>query len=121
MARYALPILKTVPTGVYDAVTQASAFGANGQQSMELDRNMRRFLMFINNTGAAQTITIQTPGLIEGAGIAEKVLSMPTQYQIWVVGPFNPEIYAQPDGSMYIDYSTPAGQIGASALELGLI
>jgi len=58
-----------------------------------------------NGSGAGITVTIKTPAKIEGIDIAEIEVAIPATTGDKLIGPFDPSIFNQSDGKVYVDYS----------------
>lgn len=63
-----------------------------------------------NDSGASITVTVQTPGTIEGLAIADLAVAVPAS-GTREIGPFPPSVFAQPldavdgPGRVLVDYS----------------
>ena len=85
----------TVPTyGAVDAV--------NGD---EFTNDGRTFIHVKNGAGAPITVTISTPGTVDGLAVAERTVSV-TNASEKMIGPFPPGTYNQATGEVHLDYSS---------------
>jgi len=66
-------------------------------------------IIHILNTGDETTLTIQTPGTVDGLAIPDREVTIPATTGDKIVGPFPPESYNQSDGKVYIDWSQVTG------------
>lgn len=64
----------------------------------------RIILHVVNGNVADRTVTIQTPGTVDGLAIAERTIVV-TAAEARFIGPFPPGIYNQSDGMVYVDFS----------------
>jgi hypothetical protein len=64
------------------------------------------FLYVKNASGSPITVTIDTPGLVDGLAIANLTVSVPATTGERMIGPFPPGIYNQADGNVYVDWSS---------------
>ena len=58
----------------------------------------------INNGATAFTLTVITPMTVEGLAVADKTYSIGAN-EIHEIGPFDPKLYNNADGLVFIDYS----------------
>jgi hypothetical protein len=71
--------------------------------------NDGRMVLEVKNTSASSVnVTVQTPGSIDGLAIADLVVAVPATNGDKIIGPFQPGIYNQPDGTIYVDFSAVA-------------
>lgn len=64
----------------------------------------RIFMEVKNDDASSQTVTVPTPGDVDGLAIADLVVSL-TAGQTKLIGPFAPGTFNQSDGLVYIDPS----------------
>ncbi len=98
MARTNITVVEITRDGV--AATEVAGDVTNGNQ---FDHGARTFLRARNADVAQQTVTIITPGTVDGLAIADRVVTIPagaTRY----IGPFTND-YRQSDGKVYVDVS----------------
>ncbi len=101
MPRTALTVTEISRTGV-DRPSQAVGDVANGNSIAGNDG--RVFLEVTNDDAATQTVTIQTPGTIDGLAIADLVVSLAAA-AVKLIGPLSPTTFNQSDGLVYVDPS----------------
>jgi len=65
----------------------------------------RVFLQVKNTNGAAVTVTIDTPGSVDGNAIANLAVIIPLTSGDKLIGPFPPAIYNQSDGTIKVTFS----------------
>lgn len=61
------------------------------------------FLEVANGSGSAVTVTLATPGTVEGLAIADRAVSIPAS-ETWKIPV--PKIFAKPDGRCDVTYSS---------------
>ena len=82
--------------------TYSAADQANGQQF----QNTGRELIHVKNTnGATRTLTVPTPGSVDGLAVADAAFIIPATTGDKFIGPFPPAVYNQADGYLYMDWS----------------
>lgn len=111
MSRTALTVQEVVRTGITVSLTAAQTTDGNSAPN---DGNTY-FEVKVATAGAC-TVTVQTPGTVDGLAIADRTISVPGTTGDKVFGPFPPDKYNQADGSIYIDVSK-ACTIGAFRLK----
>lgn len=99
MARTALVPQQVVRAGLTPVFSAANADG----HSVANDGHV--MLEVKNGSGAPITVTVQTPGTVDGLAIAELVVTIPATSGDKMIGPFQPGIYNQADGTIYVDFS----------------
>lgn len=88
-------------TGLTPAYTAAQAAGSGSNSFL----NDGRTFIHIKNGGASPiTATFQTPGSVNGLAISDLVITIANAAEK-VVGPFEPGIFNQSDGKVYVDWS----------------
>lgn len=65
-------------------------------------------LLHVKTTTNACTVTIQTPGMVDGQAIADRAVVIGTSSER-LIGPFPARIYNQPSGEVYLDFSAVTG------------
>ncbi len=65
----------------------------------------REFLHVKNGAVSPITVTIQTPGLVDGLAVAELTVAVPNAGER-MIGPFPTNIYNQAGNMVYVDYSS---------------
>lgn len=98
MARTASAVQQIVRTGLTPAYSAANADGHS------IANDGRVFQHIKNGSGSSINVTAQTPATVDGLAVAERVVAIPAGEER-MIGPFQPGIYNQADGSVYIDYS----------------
>jgi len=99
MARTEMNHQQIVRTGLEQTYAAAHADGN------KFSNDGRMFLHVKNGAGAPITVTIQTPGQVDGLAIADQVVTV-TNGEERMIGPFPPNIYNQDDRMVYVDYSS---------------
>lgn len=67
--------------------------------------NSGKEFFHVKTGGTGATVTVQTPGTVDGNAIADKSYVLGTNTER-MIGPFPPSVYNQADGSVYIDFSS---------------
>ena len=62
------------------------------------------FFYVNNGSGSAVTVTVDTPGTVDGLAITDLTLSVPAG-EDRIFGPFPADYYRQSDGSVHVDFS----------------
>lgn len=71
--------------------------------------NDGKTMLSVLNTGSESTLTIQTPGTVDGLAIADRTVVIPATTGKKFIGPFPPTQYNQSDGKVYLDWSSATG------------
>lgn len=71
--------------------------------------NDGRTFIHVKNTGVETTLTIQTPATVRGFAVAEDTKTIPATTGDKMYGPFEPELYNQANGQVYLDWSQVTG------------
>lgn len=100
-SRSTLVVYDVVRTGVKPVYVSA---GAGGELHDAFPNDGRVILNVKNGAGAPITVTIETPGTVDGLAIAELIVTVPNAEERWI-GPFPPNTYNQDAGTVYVDYS----------------
>ena len=99
MARNTLtvqPIIRTGLTASYsDATTGGIAFANEGRSVVHIK----------NGSGATTTLTIVTPGTVDGLAISDRTVQIAAATEEFI-GPFQPGIYNQSTDVVHVDIST---------------
>jgi len=98
MARTTLSIQDIVRSGLNPSYEAANADGES------VDNNGRVFLHIKNGSGVSVTVTIQTPGTVDGLAVADRTVVIPAGEER-MPGVFPPADYNQSDGAVYVDFS----------------
>lgn len=88
-------------TGIVPAYTAAQAPGSG---SNAFANDGRTHIHIKNGSGSAMTATFQTPGSVNGLAIADLVVTVAAGAEK-KVGPFEPGLFNQSDGKVYVDWS----------------
>lgn len=112
MARTARAVQEINRAGLAETFTAAD--NTNGET---IPNDGRTFLHVKNTGGGACTVTVATPGQVDGLAIADLTATVPATTGDRLIGPFPPGIYTQADGNVYVDYSTGTG-IAVAAVRL---
>jgi len=71
--------------------------------------NDGRTILFIKDTAATPTVTIYTPGTVDGLAVADRTIVLVNHATVGIfVGPFPPSIYNYSDGSVRLIVSAEA-------------
>lgn len=73
--------------------------------------------LHVKNTGSQITVTIDTPATISGMAIADAAVVIPATTGDKMIGPFDPSIFNQTGGYVYVDLS---GQTGVTLAAIKL-
>ena len=99
--RIALTVIDCVREGVVTTEILSTAEGASFA-------NDGRTFLYMLNTAVACTITVKTPGTIDGLDIDELTYVVPIDADVpSMIGPFPPSIYNQSDGTVHVTPSDP--------------
>ena len=90
-------LARTGITPVYNAatVTEGDGFANDG----------RTFIHCLNVSVGIITLTISTPGTVDGLAIADRTVAIPANTGNLMIGPFPPDVYNQSNGQVYLDWS----------------
>jgi len=103
-ARVALTVQEIGHGGAAETFVAAAAAGTGN--SFPCDG---KTWLHVKNTGLIKSMTIQTPGLVDGLAVADRTVSIPATTGDKVIPPLPPSQYAQADGSVYIDLDSETG------------
>ncbi len=98
MARQSLSVQDIERSGLEPSYSSAAGDGHSFQN------NGRVFVHVKNDDGSSKTITIQTPGTVDGLAVADRTVDIPAGEER-MIGPFSPGQYNQSDDTVYVDYS----------------
>lgn len=87
----------TIPAYAAATVTDGDAFLNDGKT-----------IIHVLNGGVQTTVTIQTPALVDGLAIADRAVVVVADTGNKMIGPFEPGLYNQTDGKVYLDWSSVA-------------
>ena len=100
--RIVLTVIDCVRDGVLTTEILSTAEGASFV-------NDGRTFLYMLNAATACTITIKTPGTIDGLAVDELTYVVPIDATVpSMIGPFPPSIYNQSDGTVHVTPSNPA-------------
>lgn len=105
MARTQLPVQTITPAGLAPSYTAGDA--ANGHAFSGNTGDC--FILVRNTSGSACTVTIETPAKFKGLALVPPAVVVPATNGERQIGPFDPSLYQQQDGNVYIDLSTASG------------
>jgi len=98
MARATLTVQEISLAGITPSYTAAEGDG----NSFANDGDV--FLQ-VKNAGSEITVTIQTPAKVGGVDVEEITVVVPATTGDKMIGPFEPTIFNQSGGVVYVDYS----------------
>lgn len=98
MAATALTVQQIVRSGLKPSLAAANADGNY------FDNNGRVYLEVKNDDTASKTVTIQTPGTVDGLAIADLEVTV-TAGESRKIGPFPTNIYNDANGRVNVSYS----------------
>jgi hypothetical protein len=110
MARADLAVQQIVRTGLDPAYSAAVADGH------AVDNTDRPILHVKNGSAGAITVTVPTPASQDGQAIDDLAVSIPAGGE-QLIGPFPGRTFAQPDGTVHVDYSAVTS-VTAAALRI---
>lgn len=99
MPRTDFTVLQIARTGLTAAYT-----AADGSNQNAFVNDGRTYLHVKNGGGGAITVTIDTPGVVDGLAVGNLAVSVGAGVEK-VLGPFPTNIYNQSDGKVYVDWS----------------
>jgi len=74
--------------------------------------------LYVKNGGASPiTVTVITPGAVDGLAIADLPVTV-TNAQERMIGPFPKELYNQPDNTVHVNFSDVTS-VTVAAIQLG--
>ena len=102
MARVSLARQQVSDSGLAAVYSPAQAEG----HSVENDG--RIVLHVCNRSGQPITVTVQTAYIRAGLKLADRVVEVAAGGAVFI-GPLEPDVYNQPNGQVYVDYSATDG------------
>ena len=99
MSLTTLATQQIVRTGLTQALAAANADGSY------VPNDGRMFLRVKNTNGAPITVTVETPGTVDGLAIGDLAVVIPATTGDKVIGPFPPDTYNQSDGTIKVTFS----------------
>ncbi|MCB9172353.1 MAG: hypothetical protein H6637_05455 [Ardenticatenales bacterium] len=112
MARTALAVQEITRSGLTPVLTAANAGGHS------IVNDDFTYIEVVNAGGSACTVTVQTPGTVDGLAVAERAVTVAATSGRKRIGPFPKHIYDQSDGTVYVDFSTVTS-VTVGAFKLG--
>lgn len=107
MALTTLAVQQIVRTGLTPVLAAANADGSYVP-------NDGRTYLEVANSGVETTVTVDTPGTVDGLAVANLAVVVPATTGRKKIGPFPPDTYNQPDGTIKVTFSQVTGiTIGA--------
>lgn len=101
MARTALPVQTLTDAGAAPTFTAANADGNSVPPGS--------VLYFKNTNGSPRVVSIPTPATLAGKAVEDASVSVPATTGERVVGGLRSDLYAQDDGSVYLNYDAVTG------------
>lgn len=102
MARTSLTVTNILNSGITPAYGAANADG-------HYFANDGRVLLQVKNTnGSTRTVTVQTPATVGGLAVAEVAVVVPITTGDKMIGPFDPSLFNQAGGLVYVDFDAVA-------------
>lgn len=99
MARGTLSVQQIARAGIVPAYTAGDA--ANGHQFA----NNEKTFLHVKNAGVGSiTVTLQTPGSVDGLAVADRTVTVANGAEK-MIGPFPAAAYNQSGGLVYVDLS----------------
>jgi len=98
MARTILSVQDIARSGLEPSYEAANADGES------VANNGRVFVHVKNGSGSSVTVTIQTPGTVDGLAVADRTVAIPAAEER-MIGVFPPADYNQSDDAVYVDFS----------------
>lgn len=110
MSTTTLTVQQIVKTGLTESLAAANADGSYVP-------NDGRTFLHVKNSGSQITLTVETPGTVDGNAIADLAVVIPATSGDKMIGPFPPGTYNQADDTIKITFSSVSGvTIGALRL-----
>src|SRR4051812_23213643 len=78
---------------------------ANGSGGNSIPNNDGQIMLIVKTVGTGCTLTIPTPGTVDGLAIADKSYVIGTNQERHI-GPFPPNVYNQADNGVYLDFDS---------------
>lgn len=109
MARTTLTVLNAVRSGLLVRDSDLTAANTDGHA---FENDGATVLLLVNTNASGRTITVQTPGTVDGLAVADLSISIAAgnvTVQRLITATFPRVIYNQSDRTVYVDYSATAG------------
>lgn len=97
MAKQTIPIQQLARAGA------APTFTAATQTDLQFSNDGTIILELKNTNGASRTVTVATPGTMDGLAIADSTATLGATTGDLIFKPFPPQIYNQSDDYVYVD------------------
>lgn len=105
MARTSLAVTQITVAGTTPSYSAADS--ANG---MALASNNGNTWLHVKNTGGSPcTVTLTTPYTVGGVAVTDPTVSVIATSGDKLIGPLDPTVFNQADGTVYVDFSTSSG------------
>jgi hypothetical protein len=114
MPRVALTVQPVTIAGLTPTFSAPTDAGSGGGWSFP---NTGDQVIRIKNSGAQRTVTILSPATIGGIAIADPTVTIPATTGDVTIGPFDPSIFNNADGAVYVEVDATTG-LTAAALKL---
>lgn len=101
MARTALTIQTISQTGLNPSYVAANSAGNGGNM---FTNSGDTFIHVKNGGGSSINVTVDVPGMVQGMALSDLTIAVPNAGER-MIGPFDPGLCNQADGSVYIDFS----------------
>jgi hypothetical protein len=101
MARTNLAVQQIVVAGLLPTYSTANADGHS------VVNNGNVFLHVKNASGSSVNVTVETPAKVGGLDVAEDVVTVGASSEK-MIGPFDPSVFNQSGGLLYVDFSAVA-------------
>jgi len=99
MARTTVSAQTLVRTGITPTYNAATATDGDAFE------NDGKTFIHVKNAGSQITLTIQTPGTVDGLAVTDRTVTIPATTGDKMIGPFPTSQYNQSDGKVYLDWS----------------
>jgi hypothetical protein len=99
MPRSDLTVQQIARTGIVPSYAAANALGNS------IPNDGQVFVHIKNGAGAPINVTVLVPALVDSMAITARVVAVANGSEK-MIGPFPPGIFNQPDGKVYVDYSS---------------
>jgi len=97
MARTALQVQPITSAGTDLTLTSANVDGHS------VRNNGRTFILVVNGDASPMTVTLQTPGSVQGLAIADQTITVPASESRYI---FFKKVHEQPNRDVYVDFSS---------------
>ena len=101
MARSALTVSKVISTGLAEPAKGAANVDGNSIPNP----SGSAWIEILNGSASPINVTVQTSKAYKGRAVADDVVAVAAGATKRIGGNWDPEVYNQTDGSVYVDYS----------------